>query len=88
MFNCRQGCVDFFATRMSRSTSTPVAEKIVYAVAASPEEAQRLLLHSGSNAYVMFGKENAENAARIQSKTRGQEYKAFKARVTVELLED
>jgi hypothetical protein len=63
-------------------------DRILYVVARTPEEAERNLLHTGSNPYIMSDQPRADFRAQELSQMWDEPYQTFKARVTVELLED
>jgi hypothetical protein len=65
-----------------------MADRILYVVAPSREDAERSLLHRQHNPYIMTRPDVAEKRAEEQTEMWGGKYSVFKAKVTVEMLED
>jgi hypothetical protein len=65
-----------------------MADRILYVVARTREEAERNLLHTGSNPYIMSDSGRADYRAKELSQMWDELYTVFKAKVTVEMLED
>jgi hypothetical protein len=61
---------------------------VLYVVALDERSAQRALLHLGSNPNILRDARSAQLKLQKESEIWDLQYKIFKGRVTVELLED